>query len=257
MIRARIAAAVCAFCAAGLLLLPAVARQSAAQQAAAQQGAGAAKPQAESTPAAPAPQPFTLGSLADDRGQFEITVNGQKVGTEEFSVSKESAGWVAKGSTDIHSGASNAKVTGELHLNPGGIPLRYVWNADTGRKSSSTTTFEGLEAKMSTTVGSAEPIKQEFYFKPPVIILDDNLYHQYAILARLYNWTIRGAQNFNVLIPQEHMPGSVAVEALGPANGLEQLRVHTNDLNVILLVDSTHKLMRISVPSAKAEIVRK
>lgn len=195
--------------------------------------------------------------LADDRGHFEIEVNGEKVGSEDFSVSRDGAGWVAKGATELRGAAGSGKINGELHLAADGTPLKYVWTADTGRKATSTTTFDGLEAKMSTTVGSADPIKQDFFFKPPIVILDDNLYHQYAILARLYNWSARGTQNFNVLIPQEHMPGSLTVESLGPANGFEQLRVHTADLDVLLFVDSSHRLMRISVPSARADIVRK
>lgn len=216
----------------------------------------------QSAPAQPpataaAQQPPIAAHLADDHGRFEISVNGQKVGSEDFSISKDGSSWVAKGSTDLHSAAGTAKVTGELHLSSSGAPLKYIWTSDTGKKATSTTTFDGSTAKMSTTLGTANPIKQDFLFKPPVVILDNNLYHQYGILARLYNWTAGGPQNFNVLIPQEHMPGSVTVELLNPESGLQQLRVHTADLDVLLFTDSSHKLMRISVPTAHAEIIRK
>ncbi len=200
-------------------------------------------------------------SFAEDRGRFEISVNGSKVGTEEFSVSKDGAGWVAKGTTELHSAAGSGKVSGELHLNATGAPTRYDWSSDSGKKVTSNTTFEGSEAKMMTTIGSEKPIKQDFFFAPPVVILDNNLYHQYEVIARIYNWTARGPQNFSVLIPQEHMPGSVTVEATpaGAATGsaAEQLHVHSTDLDIFLFMDSTHRLMRISVPSANAEIVRK
>jgi hypothetical protein len=57
------------------------------------------------------------------------------------------------------------------------------------------------------------------------------------------------------------MPGSVTVEAAAPgaATGAaaDQLHVHSSDLDILLFLDSTHRLMRISVPSANAEIVRK
>jgi hypothetical protein len=221
--------------------------------AAQQQSAPAREPAA-----AEAQQPPITPHLADDHGHFEITLNGQKVGSEDFSISKSGSSWVAKGSTDLHSANGSGKVTGELHLSANGSPLKYVWTSDTGKKASSTTTFDGLTAKMSTTIaGAANPIKQDFLFKPPVVILDNNLYHQYGILARLYNWSAGGPQNFNVLIPQEHMPGSITVEMLSPENGLQQLRVHTADLDVLLFTDSSHRLMRISVPTAHAEILRK
>lgn len=199
--------------------------------------------------------------LAEDRGRFEITVNGSKVGNEEFSVSKEGAGWVIKGSTELHSATGSGKVSGELHLSAAGAPTRYDWSTDSPKKVTSNTTFEGSEAKMSTTIGGQKPIKQDFYFAPPVVILDNNLYHQYEVIARIYNWSARGPQNFSVLIPQEHMPGSVTVEAMpvGAATGAaaDQLRVHSSDLDLLLFMDSTHRLMRISVPSVNAEIVRK
>jgi hypothetical protein len=200
-------------------------------------------------------------AIAEDRGRFEISVNGSKVGSEEFSVSKDGAGWVVKGTTELHSATGSAKVTGELHLSASGAPTRYDWSSDSGKKVSSNTTFEGSEAKMSTTIGGGKPIKQDFFFNPPVVILDNNLYHQYEVIARLYNWTARGPQNFSVLIPQEHMPGAITAEAApaGAATGpaADQLHVHTSDLDLLLFLDSTHRLMRISVPTANAEIVRK
>jgi hypothetical protein len=200
-------------------------------------------------------------AMEEDHGRLEITVNGSKVGTEEFSVTHDGAGWVIKGSTELHSATGSGKVSGELHLSAAGAPTRYDWTTESPKKVTSNTTFEGSEAKMSTPVGGQKPIKQDFYFAPPVVILDNNLYHQYEVIARLYNWTARGPQNFSVLIPQEHMPGSVTVEAAAPgaATGAaaDQLHVHSSDLDILLFLDSTHRLMRISVPSANAEIVRK
>jgi hypothetical protein len=201
----------------------------------------------------PARAPF-----AEDRGQFEISVDGKQVGTEEFSVAHDGAGWVAHGTTEFHTANSAGRVTGELHVNAAGAPLRYEWNLEGTKKITSKTTFDGNEAKMSTDIGQKTPIEQDFMFASPVVILDNNLYDQYGVLARLYNWSTRGPQNFAVLIPQEHQPGNITVEATGPTSGNnQQLRVHTSDLDVLLTLDSSHRLMRISVPSSKAEIVRK
>jgi hypothetical protein len=198
--------------------------------------------------------------LSEDRGRFEISKDGQKVGMEDFSLTRDGSGWVARGATEFHAPTGAGKVSGELHLNAAGAPLRYDWTSEAGKKVTSTTTFEGLKAKMSTNVGSSEPLRQDFLFNAPLVILDDNLYDHYAILARLYNWSARGPQNFAVLIPQEHMPGTITVEALAPTaearGAAAELRVHTPDLEVLLSLDSSHRLLRISVPAAKAEIVR-
>jgi len=200
-----------------------------------------------------AAQGFPGASLKADSGKFEISVNGQKIGIEDFSLAQQGKEWVAHGNTEVHTASGNAHVTGELHLAPSGAPLKYVWVADTGHKVTSTTTFDGTVAKMSTDVGKEKPLEQNFQFTAPVVVLDNNLYDQYCVLAQLYDWSARGVQNFPVLIPQDRSPGSISVEAISP----NELRMKTSDLELTVHVDSAHRVMRISVPSSKAEIVRK
>jgi len=62
------------------------------------------------------------------------------------------------------------------------------------------------------------------------------------------------------LIPQDMTPGTITVESTGSASSggkaYEGLRVTTIDLEVDLLLDANHKLMRLEVPSAKVSVVR-
>lgn len=107
----------------------------------------------------------------------------------------------------------------------------------------------------------ARPFEQDLTFGTPLIaVLDNNLYYQYAILARLYNWSKGGSQTFPVLIPQELTPGSINVESSGSVSeggkSYESLRVTTSDLEVHLLLDSGHRLMRLEVPAANVSVVR-
>lgn len=198
-------------------------------------------------------QGFPGASFKEDSGKFDININGQKVGSEDFSLAHQGKEWVAHGNTEVHTASGNAHVTGELHLSAAGQPTKYVWVTETGHKVSSTTTFEGTVAKMSTDIGKEKPLEQDFQFTAPVVVLDNNLYDQYCVLAQIYNWSAGGVQNFPVLIPQDRSPGSISVESVSPG----ELRVKTSDLEMMLHVDSAHRVMRISVPSAKAEIVRK
>lgn len=109
-------------------------------------------------------------------------------------------------------------------------------------------------------VDGSKPFTQQFTFNGALIaVLDNNLYHQYAVLARLYDWNKKGAQTFSVLVPQAMTPGSVTVESLGPQDAggkkLEELRVKTEDLELDLYLEN-QRLVRIDAPSANAEIVR-
>jgi hypothetical protein len=197
--------------------------------------------------------------LAEDKGKLIITVNGQPVGSEDFSISHAGDHWVARGATQIQAAHGAGRVTGDLQLSDAGQPLRYVWSAE-GQKTTSTTVFKGSTAAIVLDMGDGKPTsEQDFQFASPVVILDNNMYHQYEILARVYNWSAGGPQHFAVLIPQEQSPGTITVESTGPATiegvRYEQLLVHA-DVQVTVYLDSAHRLMRLAVPEAKAEVRR-
>src|SRR5438046_5629 len=70
----------------------------------------------------------------------------------------------------------------------------------------------------------------------------------------------RGVQTFPVLIPQELTPGTITVQSTGSASAdgktYEGLKVNTSDLEILLLLDGNHRLMRLEVPDAKVSVVR-
>ena len=200
-------------------------------------------------------------ALSDDQGKFAITVEGANVGTEDFSIVRSGNEWIARGTTEIRGAQETSRVTGELRLNGSVQPLQYVCSTTSGKKITSTTTFAGANAHVILDLGEGkDPIRQDFTFTLPVVVLDDNLYYHYEILARAYNWKTGGAQSFAVFIPQEQAPGTIIAEA-GAAVTVdgakyEQLTLRTPDLEVTLYLDAAHRLMRLLVPAAKAEIRR-
>jgi len=200
--------------------------------------------------------------LVEDRGTFQIQVDGKPAGTEEFEIHASGGAWTARGTAEVtgENGAS-AKVTGKLELTPDGAPLRYEWTTSSPRKAAATIVFEGTTAKMELRLeGAATPYSQDFTFpSPPVVILDNNMYHHYAILARIYDWEHKDSKTYNVLIPQDLTPGTVSAEYGGQqvvdGRKMDVLRVHTTDLEIELYCENG-RLMRLEVPGAKAVIVR-
>jgi len=201
--------------------------------------------------------------LAADKGKFSITLDGQPVGHEDFEISPSEGGWTAKGTTELKMPGTpgTTRVTGTLVLQPDGAPIRYDWKSEADKSNGAQILFANGIAKITLEMQGARPFEQDLSFGSPLIaVLDDNLYHQYAILARIYDWSKRGTQTFSVLIPQELTPGSITVEATGSATSdgksYEGLRVNTSDLEVLLLLDVKHRLIRLEVPSAKVSVVR-
>jgi len=151
-----------------------------------------------------------------DKGKFRIMVNGQQVGKEEFEIGPSGSDWVAHGTSEIQAPKGSFHVTGTLNLMPDGTPARYEWSTDGPKKASSVIVFNGVVANVELRVEGARPYTQQFTFSSPrIVVLDNNLYHQYAILFRLYDWDKKGVQSFSVLVPQEITPGSITVESVG------------------------------------------
>ncbi len=198
--------------------------------------------------------------FAADKGKFRILVNGQQVGKEDFEISPKGDHWVARGNTEIQGAEGGTHVTGTLEFAADGAPLHYEWATQGAKKAGATIAFSGATANIEVQMEGSRPFTQQFTFASSrVAILDDNLYHQYTLLARLYDWDKKGAQTFSVLVPQEMTPGTVTVESLGSqefgGKKVEELRVQTEDLEVDLFLDG-RRVVRIVAPSSNAEIIR-
>ena len=205
------------------------------------------------------------GVLIEDKGKLTIKLGGQTVGHEEFQIAPAEGGWLAKGASDIKppEGAPS-KVTGSLTLQSDGAPISYEWTTQTDKSMSAHVVFANGVARISIQVKGADPLhpfEQDLSFNTPrIAILDNNLYYQYAVLARMYDWSKGGEQTFPVLIPQDLTPGTVKVLSTGSAiadgKTYEGLKVSSSDLEILLLLDSNHRLIRLEVPEAKVSVIR-
>ena len=218
------------------------------------------------------------GVLLQDKGKFTIKLAGQTVGHEEFEIAPSEGGWLAKGSSDIKppEGAPS-KVTGSLTMLSNGSPISYEWTAQSEKNSGAHIVFANGVARITVeTQGghacTSEEIRdpnrtqpcffeQSLSFNSPLIaVLDNNLYYQYAVLARIYDWSKGGEQTFPVLIPQELTPGTITVLSTGAATtdgkSYEGLKVISSDLEILLLLDNNHRMIRLEVPRAKVSVIR-
>jgi hypothetical protein len=200
--------------------------------------------------------------FANDKGKLKILLDGKQIGHEEFEIAPSGGAWVAKGTTHLSvEGAPATTVTGTLTLQPDGVPTSYDWTSQADKTNGAQVLFANGVAKMTIQMQGARPFEQDLTFNSPhILVLDNNLYYQYIVLARVYDWNKRGTQTFSVLIPQQLTPGSLTVDWAGAVSAegksYEGLKVVTSDLEIILYLDTNHRLMRLEVPSSKAAIVR-
>src|SRR5216684_2647614 len=143
--------------------------------------------------------------FTQDKGKLTIKLGGQTVGHEDFEIAPSGGGWLAKGVAEIKppEGAAS-KVSGSLTLQPDGAPISYEWSAQAEKTNGAHILFANGVASITLEMQGARAFQQNLTFNTPLIaVLDNNLYHQYAVLARIYDWSKGGVQTFPVLIPQE------------------------------------------------------
>jgi hypothetical protein len=200
--------------------------------------------------------------FSPDKGKLRITINGQEVGGEDFEISPSGDTWTERSSMSATApGGPQIKASGQLRLSADGTPLHYDWSAEAQKKATGTVDFTKMTAKCSADLGGASPLRKDFTFTSPLIaVLDNNLYYHFGLLARLYDWKSGGKQTFPVLIPQDMVPGSISVESLGEQEAgtgkYEALRVSSPDLEIMVYVDTAHRMMRLEVPSSNVVIER-
>jgi hypothetical protein len=216
-------------------------------------------PSASPSPAKPAGAPSVF---SPDKGKFRILINGQPIGSEDFEISQSGEAWIEQSTMSAHvPGGGEIKAMGQLRLTVDGAPLHYDWSAEAQKKASGSVEFVSGTAKCSANLGAASPLRKDFVFNSPLIaVLDNNLYYQFGVLARVYDWKTGGKQTFPVLIPQDMVPGSISVESLGQqqaGNGkYEAVRVSSPDLEIMVYVDGNHRMMRLEVPSSAVTVER-
>src|SRR5439155_4666665 len=95
---------------------------------------------------------------------------------------------------------AGSKVSGSLTLQGNWAPISYEWRSQAEKTNVAHILFANGVASITLEMQGARPFQQDLTFNTPLIaVLDNNLYHQYAVLARIYDWSKRGVQTFPVL----------------------------------------------------------
>ena len=109
------------------------------------------------------------GVFQPDKGRFNILLDGKSVGKEEFEISPNGGGWVAKGTTQIKADGAEEQVTGNLTLQSNGAPMAYDWVSKSDKTNSAHITFANGIAKIALEVQGAKPYEQELSFNSPMV----------------------------------------------------------------------------------------
>jgi|SRR5712671_3355434 len=185
-----------------------------------------------------------LSPVTLETGRFNITKDGKKIGSEQFTISaRRGGGYLIDAKTQLVGDPStlSSKLEVDQNLNP----LTYEYSHGKGAihvkidKPTSEYETEGEGKKSST----------EFRFPEGGFIIDNNFFSHYVLL--LYKVGETGGK-LPLFVPQDLQLGIVTVKPTG--NNVYEL-----DMGYVTMeatTDKAGKLIKLVVPSAKVVVER-
>ena len=185
--------------------------------------------------------------LRMETGRLTIYQDGKKIGTEDFTITPRSGGYVVDGHTVINAPNQNADLLSHMELNDELKPLLYQFTSPVASVRLK------IDSPTSQLEYSFQGDKQtdEVRFPADGVIIDSNFFHHYAIL--LYRITgTSTATTVSAFAPQELQVGPMKVQSVGN----NTYEMDTGNLKVIATTDKEGRLIRLSVPDAKVVVER-
>lgn len=189
-----------------------------------------------------------------DQGSFTITVGGQRVGREDFSIvgtpGASGIEYVAKGTVAF----ADRRLNPALRSDSTGAPSNYqieIKGTTTGSERWSGTIARG---RVSANIKSARgESAREYIVTDGAIILDDDVFHQYYFLAKRSN-----APSLAIVIPRRNAQLVVRLTAAGN----ERITIGSGELDakhIVLTepggttrdiwVDDQGRVLKVAIPS--------
>lgn len=209
--------------------------------------------------AVPALPATASGQAVLDRGSFRLTLAGQEVGTESFSIRQDGTGpsaiTIAQATVALDSGKVTQEVTSWLRISPAGArAAEYRLRVQGSSQEQITGTVAGgrFSARI---VSPAGEMMREYLASEGAVLVDDGLAHQYYFLAQRAG---SGSSRIPVLVPRQSRQVLATVSADGTdAIEIGGRRVDARRLLISgggqpdrqLWVDAENRVLRLSIPS--------
>jgi hypothetical protein len=207
-------------------------------------------------------------SVPTEKGTFQISVNGEKIGIEKYSVAVVGDSASSSCLLDFRNpGNTRQRVRLESTLEMDGRfrPRGYRLNSDVdGRKGTIVGTFPPNEVLLE--YGhEGKPKKTGLLVGKDYTILDTNIFHHFVFLVRLFKFDNQEAvQRFEVVIPQSADSGVLKASELEKETLLvgskktecHHLLLDSGSVTIHLWVDKQRILQKITIPSLSLEVLR-
>jgi len=205
----------------------------------------------------------------NDRGVFVISLAGKRIGTETFEIRATDKGIEAEGKVEMRvqqeSKTVEFRTSSKLVLDSALRPLTYNWGQKGAQSSQLEIDFQASMTKVRYKTVTGEEDARDFELPKEVVVLDDNVFHHFQLIAQKYLRNGSGKQTLSAFVPQEALPGALDVQDAGPDSAeiggqkqtLRHLVFSTELKQIDLWVDEEGRVQRIYNSDAQLDAVRK
>ena len=180
-----------------------------------------------------------------ESARFTVRVDGERVGTEEFSVSKDGSGFIARGHTRLRIEGSSVDVRSRMELDKDLNPTFYEYRFE------DTLIRVRLASPVSEVEYTVEGQRTPYDVRIPTngMIVDNNFFHHYLLL--LYKVGNEGGE-LPVFVPSAMQLGSVRVRPTGYLT----YELDSSNLKLQATTDSNGRLLRLVLPDSNVVVER-
>lgn len=187
-----------------------------------------------------------------DEGSFDVRIDGQRAGTEEFSIRQTGSETVATGRIRLRTADGTLEITPRLRTaGAAGEPVAYQVDVEGNdpRKIVGSVGGGRFSARISSPAGEQ---LREFVASTGAVVLDEDVAHHYALLAER-----RPQGRVAILVPRNNRQVLATVQNRGETSieiGGQQVRAThlvirpdgAGERNV--WVDSANRVLRVEIP---------
>jgi hypothetical protein len=182
-----------------------------------------------------------LAPVKSEHGRFNIIKDGQRIGTEEFTIAAHGKTYVLDGKATM----GDVTFSSKMELDDKLVPISYEVSNQAGKIK---VNVASPISELQTIVGG-ETSSADFRFPDRGVILDTNLFHHYLVL--LYRAQM-GQTNFSIFVPQDQSLGSATVRSTAPRT----YALEVGDVKMEATTDVDGSLIRLRVPAANVVVER-
>ena len=183
--------------------------------------------------------------LQVESSRFTVSVEGERVGTEEFSVVRNGGGFLATGHTRLDVNGQRVDVRSRMELDDNFNPITYEYRSgDQVLKVD----IAGQVAEVEYTEGGRRT-PYDVRFPLGGMIVDDNFFHHYMFV--LYRLGEAGG-TVPVFVPQQMTLGALEIVRLGEGS----YELQSGNLRLRATTDEEGRLLRLNLVDSNVVVER-